>query len=386
MAFNWDHVGSSLAVLPIEDFGRKSKTMPLLHAHTDTVTDLEFSPFHDGLLATASQDNLVKIWHIPENGLEQSLSDAECTFSHKQRRCETVGFHPTAECMIYSTAAGNISLWDLTQQREFFSNNEHPEIIQSVSWKEDGTVLATNSKDKIVRIVDPRCSSMNVTMSADSHQNIKDSRIVWLGNQQRVLSTGFDSNRLRQVIIRDLRNFSTPEKTFEFDCSTGILIPLFDIDTNMLFLAGKGDQSITFHEVIDKEPFLIEGIRHSGEQTKGACLVPKRALRVMEGEVNRVLQLTSQSVIPITYQVPRKTYRDFHSDIFPDTNGYRSDLTPEEWMSGKNTVLEKLSLDPAKRELGEAPIIVSTFHLLFYYFTANITKQIHELKLKFVRS
>lgn len=61
MAFNWEHVGSSVAVLPIDDCGRKSKTMPLLHAHTDTVTDLGFSPFHDGLLATASQDCLVKI-------------------------------------------------------------------------------------------------------------------------------------------------------------------------------------------------------------------------------------------------------------------------------------------------------------------------------------
>lgn len=59
MAFNWEHAGSSLAVLPLNDFGRKSKNMPLLHGHTDTVTDLHFSPFHDGLLATGSQDCLV---------------------------------------------------------------------------------------------------------------------------------------------------------------------------------------------------------------------------------------------------------------------------------------------------------------------------------------
>lgn len=59
MAFNWEHAGSSLAVLPLDDCGRKSKNMPLLHGHTDTVTDLHFSPFHDGLLATGSQDCLV---------------------------------------------------------------------------------------------------------------------------------------------------------------------------------------------------------------------------------------------------------------------------------------------------------------------------------------
>lgn len=64
MAFNWEHAGSSLAVLPLDDCGRKSKNMPLLHGHTDTVTDLHFSPFHDGLLATGSQDCLVCTFNL----------------------------------------------------------------------------------------------------------------------------------------------------------------------------------------------------------------------------------------------------------------------------------------------------------------------------------
>lgn len=357
MAFNWEHAGSSLAVLPIDDCGRKSKTMPLLHAHSDTITDIEFSPFHDGLLATASQDCLVKVWHIPEKGLEASLSEPECTFSHKQRRVETVGFHSTADFLLHSTSGGNVNLWDISTQQEVFSNNEHPEVIQAIAWKEDGTVLATSCKDKMVRIVDPR-SKTPITMSAVSHQSIKDSRIVWLGEQNRILTTGFDAARLRQVIIRDLRNFSTPEKTLELDCSTGILMPLFDADTNMLFLAGKGDTTITYLEVTDKDPYLIEGLRHTGEQTKGACLVPKRALKVMEGEVNRILQLTSNSVIPIMYQVPRKTYRDFHSDLYPDTNGYKTELTASLWMNGMNFSVPKISLDPSKRDQGEAPIVV----------------------------
>uniref|UniRef100_A0A182NVF3 Coronin n=1 Tax=Anopheles dirus TaxID=7168 RepID=A0A182NVF3_9DIPT len=357
IAFNWEHAGSSLAVLPIDDCGRKSKSMPLLHAHSDTVTYLDFSPFHDGLLATGSQDCLVKVWHIPEKGLEQSLSTPECTFSTKQRRVETVGFHPTADCLLYATAIGCVSLWDLTSQQEAFSNNEHPEVIQSLSWKQDGRLCVTSCKDKMLRVLDPRAAAP-ITLAAESHQSIKDSRVVWLGDQNRVLSTGFDAARLRQVIIRDLRNFGAPEKTLELDCSTGILMPLFDPDTNMLFLSGKGDSTINYLEVTDKDPYLIEGIRHSGEQTKGACLVPKRVLKVMEGEVNRIMQLTSNSVIPIMYQVPRKSYRDFHHDIYPDTNGCRSELTATQWLGGGNTPVPKISLDPAKRILGDAPIII----------------------------
>ncbi|VVD03108.1 unnamed protein product [Leptidea sinapis] len=175
MAFNWEHVGSSMAVLPLDDCGRKSKTMPLLHAHSDTVTDMDFSPFHDGLLLTGSQDSLVKVWHIPQEGLKESLSTPECTLSQKQRRVENVGFHPVADGLIHVASGHELALWDLTTQKEAFS---------------------------------------------------------------------FDAARLRQIMIRDIRNLSQTQKTLELDCSTGVLMPLFDADTNMLFLAGKGDTTI----------------------------------------------------------------------------------------------------------------------------------------------
>ena len=57
MAFNWDAVGSKVAVLPLDTKGRQNKdAVPLIFAHTDFVTDIQFSPFDDGLLATGSQD------------------------------------------------------------------------------------------------------------------------------------------------------------------------------------------------------------------------------------------------------------------------------------------------------------------------------------------
>ena len=77
-----------------------------------------------------------------------------------------------------------------------------------------------------------------------------------------------------------------------------------------------------------------------------------------------LFQLTSNSVIPIMYQVPRKSYRDFHSDIFPDTNGFRSELKPQDWMSGKNYVLPKISLDPAKTDIADMAKEVSMKLLL----------------------
>lgn len=42
------------------------------------------------------------------------------------------------------------------------------------------------------------------------------------------------------------------------------------------------------------------------EQIKGAAMVPKRALDVMKGEINRMILLTKNCIIPTPYIVPRK--------------------------------------------------------------------------------
>jgi len=60
----------------------------------------------------------VKLWHIPEKGLEESLCNAECIFSHKQRRVETVCFHPTADCLLTTTSYTTLTLWDISSEKE----------------------------------------------------------------------------------------------------------------------------------------------------------------------------------------------------------------------------------------------------------------------------
>ena len=53
--------------------------------------------------------------------------------------------------------------------------------------------------------------------------------------------------------------------------------------------------------------------------------------------------------MPITWTVPRKTYRDFHADIFPDTAGTEWALGPGQWAGGADGTPATISLDPASR-------------------------------------
>ena len=75
-----------------------------------------------------------------------------------------------------------------------------------------------------------------------SHAGMKDSKVVWVG-EGRVLTSGFGADRARELIIRDVRNIASPQKVLSLDVSSGILVPLHDPDTNMVFLCGKGDRS-----------------------------------------------------------------------------------------------------------------------------------------------
>lgn len=351
MAFNWDAVGSKVAVLPLDTKGRQNKdAVPLIFAHTDFVTDIQFSPFDDGLLATGSQDLTVKLWRIPEAGLGHGgLSQPELVLPSQPRRVETVAWHPTVDCILGSTSYDSLVIWDLIQAKELYNFQDHEDEVQSLAWQHSGQLLATQCKDRQLRILDPRQGKC--VASCDSHQGIKDSDVVWINgpDQNRIFTSGFSSDRLRELTIRDLRNLNTPIKNLGLDNSAGLLVPLYDPDTNMCFLAGKGDRHVQFIELSDKEPFIIEGLRFTGEQTKGACLVPKRAMDVMQAEVNRVLQLGDSSVVPITWQVPRKSYREYHADIFPMTNGLESGPGPSTWWNGSNAGVPKINLDPSKR-------------------------------------
>lgn len=44
----------------------------------------------------------------------------------------------------------------------------------------------------------------------------------------------------------------------------------------------------------------------SDAQHRSVCVLPKRALDVMSAEVIRLLKLTKDSIIPVSFQVPRK--------------------------------------------------------------------------------
>ncbi|XP_064607683.1 coronin-7-like isoform X2 [Liolophura sinensis] len=349
MVFNQDSgTGGSLGVLPLNSSGRQYD-IPRLEAHSESVTDFDFSPFDDSVLVTGSSDLTVKLWTLPDDPSE--LKEADLSRSTGQlppqsRRIENLLWHPCAEGILALSAGHSLKVYDVNRGEEVADMSEFGDQIQSISWRGSGALLASSCKDRQVRIIDPRANS--IVQQCEGHEGIKDCRVIWLGDRDQLLSTGFDNMRSREVFLWDCRHLTSPTKTFTLDSSTGTIMPFYDPDTNMVFLISKADSILKFWELSDKDPFLSESGTDRTEQIKGCTMVPKRALDVMSGEANRLLLLNKASIQQASYIVPRKSYRDFHADIFPDTNSLEPSMTADEWLAGANTPVRKVSLNPAK--------------------------------------
>ncbi|VCW69911.1 unnamed protein product, partial [Gulo gulo] len=346
IAFNSDRPGV-LGIVPLEGQGEDKRQVTYLGCHSDLVTDLDFSPFDDFLLATGSADRTVKLWRLPAAG--QALPSVPgLVLGPEPVQVDGLQFHPTADGVLVSAAGTAVKLWDVAKQQPLTELAAHGDLVQGVVWSRDGALVGTTCKDKQLRIFDPR-TKPGASQSTEAHRNSRDGRLAWTGTPEQLVSTGFNQMREREVKLWDTRHFSSALASLSLDTSPGSLLPLLDPDSGLLILAGKGESQLYCYEVAPQQPALSPVTQCLLENVlRGAALVPRRALAVMGCEVLRVLQLSDTAVVPVSYHVPRKAV-EFHEDLFPDTAGCVPASDPHAWWAGNNQQVQKVSLHPAHR-------------------------------------
>ncbi|XP_040430556.1 coronin-7-like isoform X1 [Cygnus olor] len=359
VAFSAEATGV-LGIVPLEGKDGGKRTVSQLCCHSDVVTDFDFSPFDQLLLATGSADETVKVWRLPESG-QDLPSSAGLTLGPGGGPVDVLQFHPTADGVLASGAGKRVTVWDVGQQQPLAALESHGDQLQSLSWKRDGRLLGTSCKDKKLRIFDPRASPA-ASQSVPGHENNKDSRLLWMGASDCLVSVGFSQMREREVKLWDTRKFSGATFTLTLDTSPGAMIPLFDADTGLLVLGGKGENLLYCFEAAPAQPALTQVTQCLTEgRTRGLAAVPRLALDVMACEVLRVLQLTDTFLIPVSYIVPRKSVQEFHEDLFPDCTGVLPATGAQAWWAGDSQQVGKVSLHPARRptQTFRSPVIAA---------------------------
>ncbi|KAF2400754.1 actin-binding protein-like protein [Trichodelitschia bisporula] len=350
ISVNWEASGGgAFAVIPVNERGRLPERIPLFRGHTAAVLDTDWNPFDDSLIVSSSDDGKVFLWRVPE---EFSLhTDAEeptdiapvGRLSGHTRKVGHVLFNPAAENVLASASGDyTLKIWDIEQSQPRLTL-KHTDIVQSLSWSADGALLVTTCRDKKLRIWDVR--QEKPAQEVPGHGGAKNSRTVWMGELDRIATTGFSRMSDRQLGLWDVKNLKEPIGGFQIlDSISGVCMPFWDDGTQCLYLAGKGDGNIRYFEYEnDKFEYLSE--YKSSDPQRGIAFVPKRGVNVHENEVMRAYKTVNDSYIePISFVVPRRAEM-FQSDIYPPTVGLKPGVSSGEWFEGQTSAPPKISLE-----------------------------------------
>lgn len=354
--------GGSFAVVPFTEKGKLPTDYPLVSGHKAAVLDLDFNPFNHSIIASASDDGTAKLWSIPEGGLKETMREPAQNLTGHRRKVGSVAWNPTANNILATSSTDyTVKLWDVETGQAKFTVEGHGNIIQSTAWSYDGSIICTTCKDKKIRIVDPRASS--ITAEAAGHTGVKGMRATWMGRTGNVFTVGFSRTSDRQFALWDPANLSQPIAQENIDTASGVLMPFYDADTNVLFLAGKGDGNIRYYEVTDNgtKIFYLDQYA-SSVPARGMCMMPKTSCNVGKCEIVRLLKVTTSMVEPISFKVPRKGGEEvFQDDIFPPTAAPEPTVSAEEWTSGKTVEPRLVSLEhgftPKERVADFNPVV-----------------------------
>jgi len=327
--------GGAFIVLPLSKVGRINPDYPLVGGHKGPVLDIAWCPHNDNVIASGSEDCVVKVWQIPDHGLSRTLTEPVVELLYHQRRVGLVLWHPTAQNVLLTAGSDNlVVIWNVGTGEPSQVIECHPDLVYSACWNWDGSKLLTTCKDKKIRIIDPR--SGTVEEEAVAHEGSKATRAIYLKNGL-VFTTGFSKMSERQYSLRAPNHLNDPIVMVELDTSNGVMFPLYDPDTSMVYLCGKGDSVIRYFEITPEPPFVhYINTFQTPDPQRGVGMMPKRGCDVTTCEINRFFRLNNSGLCQvISMTVPRKSEL-FQEDLYPDTTGDVPALSADDWFSGKD--------------------------------------------------
>ncbi|KAG0683690.1 Coronin-like protein crn1 [Pichia californica] len=341
ISLNSNGIGS-FTVIPIDEVGKAPDKVPMFRGHSGgSVLDTAFDPFDDHKILSSGEDGKILIWKIPndysytnvdpDNIIDVSPIDSLIGHSRKVGHLQ---FHPCAKDVIASSSFDyTVKIWNIND-KSCKLTLQHKDLVTSFCFNHNGTKIATASRDKKIRVWNSLTGEL--LSEGPGHLGAKACRIIWLGNTNRLVTTGFDRFSERQVALWNSDDISKGciGGFISIDSSSGTLMPFFDPSTNLLFIAGKGDGNVRYFEFADDDLHLLSEYP-STEAQRGFAVSPKRFVNIKENEIIRAYKLTNDnSIEPLSFIVPRRSEM-FQDDIYPNAPSDKPALTADEFFAGK---------------------------------------------------
>ena len=178
--------------------------------------------------------------------------------------------------------------------------------IFNSAWSPSGDKLASAAKSGEVIVLDPRVP--NNAVRGKAHDSPRSFQLAWL-DRDHLISVGFGKGSARRINLYGLTSDGVDTLySLTVDISPSVLFPVYDPDTGILYIWGKGERAIQAYEVrpddagekISKLPTFT-----AGSPQLGVGFFPKRCVDVKKVEVAKCLRLTARSIEEVSFTIPR---------------------------------------------------------------------------------
>jgi WD40 repeat protein len=304
--------------------GADQVQVPLLEAHTSAISDFQFNPFNDDIIATVGHDRAMHIWRLDEISLRQDSAQAFRKSNLKisikgSGRPSAIRFHPCAAnlalviCGVLGDVGGaSFKLYDIGGQKQepaLEVKRKANDFVFSAAWSFDGTSIAAVGASRKLECFDPRTNEAAVISEEETHHSYnKPVKVISLREFERCVTIGYSDDGLREVALWDLRNPKCEVSRTRFDREAGpsSFASLLDIESNFLFLSTRGERDV---DVMQLEPesghvFHIDTYRSLGlGTTQAIAMMPKSTCDFGSGEIARLARVSKNQIEQIRFKV-----------------------------------------------------------------------------------
>ena len=162
--------------------------------------------------------------------------------------------------------------------------------------------MGVTTKEKLIKIYDPRKNQQ--THNIQGFEGSKTQKMLFMGNTDYILATGFSKSNERQIRVFDLRNTEKPVQTLGVDKNSSTQQPYYDPDTCLLYLAGRGESTVKYYEF--NGTFKKAAEFTTDEPSKSSVFLQKRHSNYNKCELATMLKLTKNWVGYVHFFFPKK--------------------------------------------------------------------------------
>jgi WD40 repeat protein len=240
-----------------------------LVGHQDGVHSLSFSP-DSKILASASNDGTVKLWNFFNGTLLKTIK------AHNDRVL-SVTFSPDGKILASANNDGTVKLWDINRATELKTLRGHSDLVLSVTFSPDGKTLASSSADRTVKLWNVEDNTV---------QTLKDHR-HWVRNVRfspdgKVLASSSEDGTVKLWNVKD----GKLQKTLSGH-NARVSGLSFSPDGKTLASSGE-DNTIKLWQVENLEGVLLETLRGHSARVAEVSFNPDGKTLASAGRDNTV--------------------------------------------------------------------------------------------------